>query len=136
MLALDGRGRNASAVVIIEVTRDEQVPVFNGVPAVVTVSENLANASEVLRLNATDADLSDQLVFEMTGLFPASQFFAVERSTGVVRTISSLQNDPLKLFTYTVSSKLYTIQNLKNLMFVFMVKLVSFTACSCGVRHV
>ena len=109
ILARDGRGRNASAVVVIDVTRDEQVPVFSDVPAVLTVSENAVVTSKVLALTASDADLSGQLVFELTGLYPAAQFFAVDRTSGVVTVTSSLREDPLKLLTYTVSTKIYML---------------------------
>lgn len=78
------------------------MPVFVDVPAFVTVSENADVSSEVVTLSATDADLSDQLVFELTGLYPALQFFAVDRTSGVVTVAASIREDPLKLFAYTV----------------------------------
>ena len=54
----DGKGKTAEAVAIIDVARDEQPPVFDGVPYTPgIVSENARNNSGVYTVRASDPDL-------------------------------------------------------------------------------
>ena len=57
VMAHDGRGRNATAAITINVARDEQPPEFTNIPAEgASVSENIAEGSGVYTVQAEDPD--------------------------------------------------------------------------------
>lgn len=102
--ASDQRGQTSAATVVIKISRDEQPPRFEGAPYKPgQVSENSANNSGVYTVKCSDPDSKGGIQYEMIGLYPAEQFFQMDRDKGVVRIINNLKSDPLRLMSYTVN---------------------------------
>ncbi len=47
--------------------------------------------------------LQGVIQYEIVGLYPATQYFYIERESGIIRTYGLIKNDPLQLSSYTVS---------------------------------
>jgi protocadherin Fat 4 len=105
-------GRQTNATIAISITRDEQPPVWKNLPYVIgVVSENAANQSGVYTIKAEDADKKGDIIYEVTGQYPAPQYFAVGRTSGILRVNGNIKADPLRLLTYVLKVQAYDSSN-------------------------
>ncbi len=95
----------STAKVIITVPRDQNPPRFQGTYET-RITENVAVNSSVISVRATDADRKGDIVYMITGVYPAESFFWIENSNGVLYIRNSLKADSLSMTKYIVSRQL------------------------------
>ena len=60
--------------------------------------------SQLIKLrNVLHYFLQGTFQYQLIGLYPANQYFSIDGTTGIIRIINQLRNDPLHLMSYTVS---------------------------------
>ena len=92
----------ATSVVIINIIRDTQLPVFLQQPYRTTVLRTIPVNQTVLTARATDADLQGEIRFEVIGDYPAPSFFDINTQTGAIVVTQSLVADSVKTGQYTL----------------------------------
>ncbi|XP_060080745.1 protocadherin Fat 4-like, partial [Ylistrum balloti] len=97
------------ANVIINIDLDDQ-PVYLRTPYEAFLLESRAVNTSVYLTTAQDSDLTGTLVREITGVYPAQDFFAMNSSSGEVTLIRDLREDPRNLALYMLELKVYDSQ--------------------------
>ncbi|GFN78435.1 protocadherin fat 4, partial [Plakobranchus ocellatus] len=94
--------RTATSNVVVTVVRDNAPPFFINTPYSAGVLETAAIGSNFYRVEARDAELRGDLVYEVTGDFQAAFYFAVDSSTGAVTVQNDLRLDLATSYTLRV----------------------------------
>ena len=102
--------KTSTIQVLVRVTRDVQVPVFQQERYVAVVDEAHAVNSSVLDILARDSSLQGELLYLITGLYPAPSFFQLtpllDGSARVTLT-ADLRSDSLLLQQYVLRVQAY-----------------------------
>lgn len=93
--------KTAEASVSISITRDQLPPQFIAAPYTAEVSENQAVNTSVLKVTAQDPDPQGQLMFELRGVAPATDYFYIGSTNGLVYVKKPLNTETAT--SYTVS---------------------------------
>lgn len=93
----------STAVVPIQVTRNERAPIFSKPEYRVSITESHRLGSSVIQLTATDDD-KDVIGYELTGSESAKQVFYINPDSGLVSLKKSLAETVDPTFTVRQSS--------------------------------
>nr|XP_034314272.1 protocadherin Fat 4 isoform X3 [Crassostrea gigas] len=110
--ASDGRGRAANATASITITRipSDQRPVFISTPnATITFKQPVS--SSVITVAAQDPNPVGTIRYELVGIYPAQEFFAVNPTTGSVTVTRDLATDSFETMQYTLRLEAYDTNN-------------------------
>ncbi|XP_062579030.1 protocadherin Fat 3-like [Saccostrea cucullata] len=110
--ASDGRGRAANATARITITRipTDQRPFFVSTPNR-TITFREAVNSQIVTVIAQDPNPVGSIRYELVGIYPAQDFFAVNPTTGVVNLIKDLATDNFETMQYTLRLEAYDTNN-------------------------
>ncbi|XP_013411494.1 protocadherin Fat 4-like [Lingula anatina] len=104
VMAKDGRGKNATALVYINVVGDS-LPFFENLPETIDIPDTRAVKSTIFTALGRDNTLSGNLVYTVVGNFPAELYFEVgnnSRGEGEVKIRRDLRSDNYGTRVYTV----------------------------------
>jgi hypothetical protein len=76
------------------------MPQWINAPYRQNVNEDTRNMTGIYTVVATDQDLQEEMIYEVTGIDPAPRYFAVGRTTRYIFVINNLRLD--RGLTYTV----------------------------------
>ena len=92
-----------NTAVRIDVIRSHFPPRFEkSVYSPHTISESEKNGTGIYNVKATDEDILGEIVYELVGIPPALEFFAMDSEEGNIWLIQSLKAD-IRIQTFTVS---------------------------------
>ncbi|XP_076458561.1 protocadherin Fat 4-like [Babylonia areolata] len=95
--------RSSFIRVRVTVVRNRNGPVFSQSVYNVTVDETIGVSQSLVRVTASDAD-ADRITFSMLSSVPASIYFDVDSSSGIVRVRNSLLLDSTTLYTMDIQA--------------------------------
>ena len=98
--ASDANGGMAQTTFNVTVVDQNDDPAFVSAPFTAQVDENLVSGSTVLKLTATDQDVSDSLTFSVAGT--NSGHFAIS-STGLITTTQALDYETVNTYSLNIS---------------------------------
>ena len=98
--------RIGEADVTISVTKDQVPPSFSEGPYTATVSENTPVDGVVIRITAQDPDIQGQLIYEIRGVAPATDFFDIDENSGDIYVLKKLNQETATIYTVRVPRSL------------------------------
>ncbi|XP_071105610.1 protocadherin Fat 4-like isoform X2 [Haliotis cracherodii] len=106
--ASDGRGGAANATVTIEINRPRnRNTTFIGQPYNANILVSQPANTYVTRVSATDPDLQGSIEYEAVGVYPAPDFFRLNKTTGEIHVSKNLTTDSLRTSRYTLRVQAY-----------------------------
>ena len=98
--------KSAEVTLQVRIERDKRAPRFSRDSYTASVSEQVAVGSIVQPqdggVSASDEDLVSTLTYALTGVFPASNFFAVNNESAEIRVARDLREDAVRAPVYTL----------------------------------
>ncbi|XP_041363172.1 uncharacterized protein LOC121378881 isoform X2 [Gigantopelta aegis] len=109
VMAKDKYGVTADATVAIRISRKpaDMAPFFENAPYRADILVTHAVNSQVLSVSALDPDLQETIEYRLDGVYPAPNFFKVDKATGQIVLTKRLQEDVLRTSQYTLNVLAY-----------------------------
>ena len=99
--ASDSNGGVATTSLNVTVVDQNDSPQFLSTPYSVNIGENLPVGTTVIKVVASDQDLSDSLMYSLSGT--NNNHFSIGSSTGVISTAQELDRENINSYSLTVS---------------------------------
>ncbi|KAK3089813.1 hypothetical protein FSP39_006721 [Pinctada imbricata] len=96
---------SVTALLIVNILRNQNPPVFINEPYSTVISQNLGVFSSVITVTATDADSTNPfnvLEYSIIGDDAAPTYFQISSTTGVISMRQSISSDPTDVYTIRV----------------------------------